>query len=854
MTAAILTIALTTGAQAALRVTASDTIAGYSAALKTSIGSANTEVTFRIKKPSGAILELTETSDGRGIATLDLAGFHTKQAGKYELQAIASGNNDTPPATSFTVFADEPTEQRSRLTVIRDAAQADGEQQTEIKVARRDRHGNPVSDERVQLISSRDGDTITSGIDKQTDRHGEVYFYISSYDEGVAYLTALVPQRGLTLAQRGKVIFTERETRRTTESSWLYKASAIGGDEASLLDGNNDDEFSTIDHFRVEFEHEVVVEAATGNLKITALDAQDKIVSNYTGTILISTPDDPNATLPQAGQYTFTADDQGQRSFDLALIFATIGTQKIVVNDFTDGELSPQIGGEAIVEVKPDCVGSGCVVLFTGIKVTTPQPKAKLATGTVPIAGETDPNINVIAYLDEREVAEIEVGTDGKFTDQIKHVADGEHVLKLVEAQESNNKSEVIIFTVDTTPPTLDDIGIVPAGIVPAGEKYDITLLSEPQLKVVQVRIGTALIKLKEDPTQAGKYSGAENAPDSAGEFAIAVTLADTLGNETKIPNAAVLQVGAKTEPLDAPENVIITPGDGEVTVTWDAIASPRLDGYQILSGNNSLFLKQAEETDRKTLTATLTGLTNDRTINVAVVAVDTDGNRGQRSKVVTGEPTADNSNPALPAPTNLRGTAGNAQLTVQWDLLRDFDNVTGYQILSDRKSQFLSEEKRVSATTDTVTLRGLKNGAPLHIAIYAVGQDNLIGEQSDAIALTPVAPIVIPKPPKPKPPNLLNAVGSSNSALLTWSNPQDDQPALFDIRFGITPTDMYERFTVRGNARRTAVKDLINGTPYYFQVVPLDQYGLPTGEVYPLAKATPYLGAHPAASRPPIY
>ena len=65
------------------------------------------------------------------------------------------------------------------------------------------------------------------------------------------------------------------------------------------------------------------------SLTVTAIDVAGNPVPAYTGTLVFSSPTDPQALLPPP--YTFTLADAGQHAFDCT--FLTVGSQSLVVTD-----------------------------------------------------------------------------------------------------------------------------------------------------------------------------------------------------------------------------------------------------------------------------------------------------------------------------------------------------------------------------------------------------------------------------------------------------------------------------------------------------------------------------------------
>jgi hypothetical protein len=84
---------------------------------------------------------------------------------------------------------------------------------------------------------------------------------------------------------------------------------------------------AALDHFLVRGFASPTVAGSVHTLEVSARDAYDNILPSYRGTVHF-TSSDPHATLPD--DYTFTADDNGSRTF--GAILQTAGTRSITAN------------------------------------------------------------------------------------------------------------------------------------------------------------------------------------------------------------------------------------------------------------------------------------------------------------------------------------------------------------------------------------------------------------------------------------------------------------------------------------------------------------------------------------------
>ncbi len=124
---------------------------------------------------------------------------------------------------------------------------------------------------------------------------------------------------------------------------------------------------------------------------------------------------------------------------------------------------------------------------------------------------------------------------------------------------------------------------------------------------------------------------------------------------------------------LPAPENLAIQTAGLSVTISWD-----------VVSGASSYFVYWAESSTVTTASGTRANTLGPPYVHQAstfgttyaylVVAVDARGSAGRASQVVTITP----SGPAPQAPPNVRATAGDSQVTLDWDSVT---GARGYQV-----------------------------------------------------------------------------------------------------------------------------------------------------------------------------
>jgi len=162
-----------------------------------------------------------------------------------------------------------------------------------------------------------------------------------------------------------------------------------------------------------------------------------------------------------------------------------------------------------------------------------------------------------------------------------------------------------------------------------------------------------------------------------------------------------------------APGTLTITPGNGQLTVSWSAVSGA--DSYDVYSytDNDSPAAELFENTTGTT--STVTGLTNGILRYVWVKAKNTAGSSGF-SQVGQGIP-VDSAVTAPSTPGTLTVTPGNTQLTVSWSAI---DGATSYDVYSSATNDSSGAVLFGNTTGTTSTVTGLMNGTLRYVWVKA--------------------------------------------------------------------------------------------------------------------------------------
>lgn len=595
-------------------ISALDTIANFGTQIKADSLLPNEAISFSVKKPDGSLVKMQTIASQEGNASVTFEDNQTLLAGAYSV--ILDNYNEM---ASFEVFPGEMNPETSGLYSSKGFVGANGADFAKVNVRIVDDFGNPLEFHEVKLTSSRGSDRIVAQL-PETDENGLAAFLISSKETGVATFIATDESTGLTLSTRLKITFFKAPT--------VFKS--VGGDPETILLAQAS---QTVSKFVIDNIPASVYQNETVSFQLKAIDALGYIVPAYTGTVIFSSTD-TNAKYPNP--YTFQPSDQGKKTFDLGLSFATLGTQKLTVQQ----EANALIKGEKTMEVmKKGSSGAGSSVIIT-----------KPATGTyavnmLEIAGETSPSAKVKIFDNGQQIAEVVTDGNGRFSFKTSLLKDGQHAF---HAESNGIQSTATVVTIDSTPAQIEQVNISKTNLTP-GQTTEITFYSDPDLNSVQATVGDLIIDLESDPKNPGFYQGTLTAPLQTGEYTVNVILTDKLGNVTPTTEVGKLVVGSffpsgSQSVFNVPSKVggvQASPGNGKVTLTWQQ-AQTGIAFYRIYYGTNPDNLNLVVNTLDSKTQWDIPSLQNGTAYYFQVSAVDTANNESDnRSNMVSATPSA---------------------------------------------------------------------------------------------------------------------------------------------------------------------------------------------------------------------
>ena len=322
-----------------------------------------------------------------------------------------------------------------------------------------------------------------------------------------------------------------------------------------------------------------------------------------------------------------------------------------------------------------------------------------------------------------------------------------------------------------------------------------------------------ALTRIAMDETISG-FTYTDTGLTNGTAYRYTVRAVNSIGEGPESSEISATPAAAPTAPL-APANLSATPGDTEVSLTWDAVTGA--DGYRVYRADtaNGALARIAEDTTITDPTYTDTGLTNGTTYWYTVRAFNSAGESPDRTRV-SATPATAITVPAAPA--NLTATPANAQITLLWDTVTNADEY--YIFRAEGTSGTLARIADGITITETNYIdTDVTNGTQYRYSVSAV---NSAGESinNSEVSATPIAPTVAPAAPE----NLTVTVGDQ-SLTLRWN-----------AAAGATEYYVYRGLST-GSLTRIAMDETIseltytdsgltNGTEYWYAVSGFNSFG----------------------------
>lgn len=515
-----------------------------------------------------------------------------------------------------------------------------------------DDNGNPVSGHDVRLISSSGKDVIVPFFGTSVSgKNGEVVFEATATENGLVTYIAYDLTSNTLVDAKSKVVYFDN-------GNYLFSNNSVGNSSGPVSKLKFDNVPSTV----------YASDSMTFNL--TALDAQNQTVTDYTGTVKFSINGTNAFYAALPNDYTFTTNDVGAHAFSLASAFKQAGTYNVEARDMN----TPSVYGEYTFIVLPKNGNSGTTqVIGTTSSITISNPVAGTYSNPLQvISGNAKAGAKLKIFDNNFEIGSANADSFGAFTYTTGKLADGEHVIYVAATDDTDvvlDQSKTVTFNVDTAAPEVSNITITPSSSVLPNTKINVRLTSGSTLAKATLSFNGNLYEM----TDSGKgyYEASFNAPKDTGDYPLTFIVIDQLGNESTIGQKASVKVSAtgtgdfENLPASASSvgdvlNVTAVSYDRKVTLNWEkpAAGGDLIKNYRVYYGISPNKLTEAIDTFTNSTTWYLANLKNNTQYYFAVIGVDAKGNTSAHfSNIVSSTP-----NPVVsgvPSPEVQKGLAG---------------------------------------------------------------------------------------------------------------------------------------------------------------------------------------------------
>ncbi len=598
----------------------------------------NVDLSMMLTSPTGKTISFDETSDKNGKIRMEIPEYHTLRAGEYSLSArVSESAGEMQNACSFSVFPGELSVTKSLIETDRKTAEAGSFENIVAHVKLVDNYLNPIKGHTVKLLSSRAEDEVQllSSL-PYTDDEGTISFLVRSEEEGMSSLSALDLTEDMTISARARIAFLSADKKALGGENIELPSYSYGNyyDDASIF-LSSVGEPGTLYEFVIDMDGNIKKSNESMSATVSAVDELGNTVPNYMGTIRFSSTDD-NAILPE--DYTFTTDDLGVHEFSLGVTFKSQGTHILSVNDTTNIELK----GELELEVAPGVPSAPAVQ--TIIKITSPA-EGIYKSDTIKLSGTALPDTSLQVLEGTARIAEIKSDTNGNFETSLSTLKDGAHVLYVAALNADGqivSESDRIAFSLDNTPPLMTSFTMEPLTDIEPGSEVQAKLVSEAGLSEVTILINNRSVELAEVLGEEGTYTGTFNADSTPGTYTVDLILKDNVGNETGLLKQTEFAVKALVSLPTQVTEITAVPSDQKVTLTWAAAEdNTYITAYKISYGFNPEGLYLETTTRDSSTTWYVPNLENDQTYYFGMQAIDSEGNAGPMSELLSAIPLA---------------------------------------------------------------------------------------------------------------------------------------------------------------------------------------------------------------------
>ena len=229
------------------------------------------------------------------------------------------------------------------------------------------------------------------------------------------------------------------------------------------------------------------------DMTIKAVDSQGAVITDYNGTIIIDFDgyQDTNVyDMPSNGFYTFTAADQGIKTFSKGFVIKKSGQYVLKVYD----SLSDTIVGTLPLNVGAGTAQSGAVE--RAIQIQEPLSGGTVQASALNVIGLTESRKTPLHFFIDGEKIAFEAETDdsGTFSVYLTDLTAGNHVLevKMVDYQGKviGESGEIpFTYTIPVTDNFLKSFTANPDGEINVGQTVNFAASVDSTVRSIEVKV-----------------------------------------------------------------------------------------------------------------------------------------------------------------------------------------------------------------------------------------------------------------------------------------------------------------------------------------------------------------------------
>ena len=332
-----------------------------------------------------------------------------------------------------------------------------------------------------------------------------------------------------------------------------------------------------ISWFTVQVNPNPMTPGEAADMTIKAVDSQGAVITDYNGTIIIDFDgyQDTNVyDMPSNGFYTFTAADQGIKTFSKGFVIKKSGQYVLKVYD----SLSDTIVGTLPLNVGAGTAQSGAVE--RAIQIQEPLSGGTVQASALNVIGLTESRKTPLHFFIDGEKIAFEAETDdsGTFSVYLTDLTAGNHVLevKMVDYQGKviGESGEIpFTYTIPVTDNFLKSFTANPDGEINVGQTVNFAASVDSTVRSIEVKVWSAGTFVM-DRSADGTFSKSLTI-DKEGVHKVDVTLIFDGWQRTPYTDRATFDV--KSAELGVgPLKVVNNAADpSKVTLSWTPIGTP---------------------------------------------------------------------------------------------------------------------------------------------------------------------------------------------------------------------------------------------------------------------------------------